>query len=111
MAFLQYCDQYKAFNKMPNQNFKKTVPVTDCSSSIIDGLLREIDTLRALEMPQPQPTQPQKQWQWQRQLPQLPLPPTQDIYASFRGCARQQQSYAFSNLNYKKTRLNGGPWL
>ena len=109
MDFLKHCDQYKAFNKMPNRvysyNSKNTGEPEMDNLATINGFLREIDALRALEMPQPQLAQPQKPWQ--RRLPPL-LPANQDIYASFRGCARQQQSYAFSNLNYKKTRLNGG---
>ncbi len=109
MNFLKHCDQYKAFHKMPNRAYfynSKNMGGPEINNlNIINGFLREIDTLRALDMPQALP-QALSQKPRQRQLP--PTPNQDDIYASFRGCARQQQSYAFSNLNYKKTRLNSG---
>ncbi len=105
MDFLKHCDQYKAFHKMPNRvyfyNSKNMGEPEMDNVNIINGFLREIDTLRALDMPPSLPQKPR-----QRQLP--PTPNQGDIYASFRGCARQQQSFAFSNLNYKKARLNSG---
>ena len=120
MEFLEYCDQYKAFNKMPNKEYfynsknigGAVVQIADGVAAIKDfqRLMREIDERRAHDMPQ------QKQRQQKPPLPPLPrrtfFPVSDnnetDVYASFRGCARQQHSYAFSHLKHKKTRLNGG---
>lgn len=123
MDFLKYCDQYKAFNKMPNkQYFYNSKNIGGAVVQIADGvaavkdfqrLMREIDETRARDMPQQQ--QKQRQQKQQQQKPPLPrrtfFPVSDnnetDVYASFRGCARQQHSYAFSHLKHKKTRLHG----
>lgn len=55
MAFLKHCDEFKAFNKMPNKvyvkNSKHILKFENNNSSVIEELLREIDTMRAIEMP------------------------------------------------------------
>ena len=113
MAFLEYCDLYKAFNRMPNKtyyfNSKKTMMIMPSQNDDnLEGLLREIDEARARDMPPPslQPPKPRRTF--------LPVSDDEtDVYASFRGCARQNHHYAFSSSNTntktkKKTKTNKG---
>ena len=86
--FLKYSEQYKAYNNTPNRIYfynSKNTPGLEYTDFDLNGLLREADMLRAIEMPAPAPAPPQKPVPpMQRQLPPPEYYDETNAYASFR---------------------------
>jgi hypothetical protein len=88
--FLKHNDLYKAYNNMPNHIYfynSKNIPGLEHTDFDLNALFREVDMLRAIDMPQkpllppppPPPPAPRP-----RQLPPSEFYDEANAYASFR---------------------------
>ena len=84
--FLKHNDLYKAYNNMPNHIYfynSKNIPGLEHTDFDLNALFREVDMLRAIDMPQkppPPPPPPPRP----RQLPPPEFYDETNAYASFR---------------------------